>query len=97
MRSEDYWDRICVQVKATSTATGIDVVASYGASYGLVVSMGGFTQDAKKRAKEQFYRIRLWDSDDLINAILRNYPKLNDDIKNSLSLKQVWVLVDKED
>ncbi|MEH7361244.1 restriction endonuclease [Priestia megaterium] len=94
--------RICVQVKATSTPSGIDVVnsllgvvASYGASYGLIVSMGGFTQDARKKAKEQFFKVRLWDSNDLINATLRNYHKLNDDIQASLPLKQVWVVVDE--
>ncbi|MCL9638316.1 restriction endonuclease [Bacillus zanthoxyli] len=94
--------RICVQVKATSTPSGIDVVnsllgvvASYGASYGLVVSMGGFTQDARKKAKEQFFKVRLWDSNDLINATLRNYHKLSDDIQASLPLKQVWVVVDE--
>jgi len=94
--------RICVQVKATSTPSGIDVVnsllgvvASYGASYGLIVSMGGFTQDARKKAKEQFFKVRLWDSNDLINATLRNYHKLSDDIQASLPLKQVWVVVDE--
>lgn len=94
--------RICVQVKATSTPCGIDVVNSllgvvtgYGASYGLIVSMGGFTQDARKKAKEQFFKVRLWDSNDLINATLRNYHKLSDDIQASLPLKQVWVLVDE--
>lgn len=94
--------RICVQVKATTTPSGIDVVnsllgvvASYRASYGLIVSMGGFTQDARKKAKEQFFKVRLWDSNDLINATLRNYHKLNDDIQASLPLKQVWVVVDE--
>ncbi|MFP3667768.1 restriction endonuclease [Priestia sp. SIMBA_032] len=94
--------RICVQVKATSTPSGIDVVnsllgvvASYGASYGLIVSMGGFTRDARKKAKEQFFKIRLWVSNDLINATLRNYHKLSDDIQASLPLKQVWVVVDE--
>ncbi|MED4061107.1 restriction endonuclease [Priestia megaterium] len=94
--------RICVQVKATSTPSGIDVVnsllgvvASYGASYGLIVSMGGFTQDARKKAREQFFKVRLWDSNDLINATLRNYHKLSDDIQASLPLKQVWVVVDE--
>ena len=33
---------------------------------GLVVSLGGFTKDARNKAKEQFFKVRLWDSDDLI-------------------------------
>lgn len=96
--------RICVQVKATSTPSGIDVVnsllgvvASYGASYGLIVSMGGFTRDARKKAQEQFFKVRLWDSNDLINATLRNYHKLSDDIQANLPLKQVWVVVDERE
>ena len=92
--------RICIQVKATSSPAGIDVVnsllgvvSSYGASYGLIVSTGGFTNDARKKAKEQFFKLRLWDSDDLIEAILKNYLKLSDEIKASLPLKQIWVAV----
>ncbi|OHX51662.1 restriction endonuclease [Planococcus faecalis] len=95
--------RICVQVKATTTPAGIDVVnsllgvvSSYGASYGLIVSTGGFTSDARKKAKEQFFKLRLWDSDDLIEAILKNYLDLSDEIKASLPLKQIWVGITEE-
>lgn len=59
--------------------------------------MGGFNQDARKKAKEQFFKGRLWDSNALINATLRNYHKLNDDIQAILPLKQVWVVVDKDE
>ena len=52
--------RICVQVKATASSAGIDVinsllgvVAGYGATYGLVVSLGGFTKDARNKAKDE--------------------------------------------
>lgn len=96
--------RVCVQVKATSNPTGIDlvngllgVVTSHGASYGLIVSMGGFTQDARRKAREQFFKVRLWDSDDLIDATLRNYSKLSDEIQAALPLKQVWILVDEDE
>jgi restriction system protein len=96
--------RICVQVKATANPAGIDVVngllgvvSGHGASYGLVVSMGGFTQDARKKAREQFFKIRLWDSNDLIDATLRNYPRLSEEIQAALPLKQVWVTVNEEE
>lgn len=95
--------RICVQVKATSSPVGIDVlnsllgvVSSYGATYGLVVSLGGFTKDARNKAKEQFFKVRLWDSDDLIEALLQVYDKLDEEIQASLPLKRVWVTVPAE-
>ena len=95
--------RICVQVKATSSPAGIDVinsllgvVSSYGATYGLVVSLGGFTKDARNKAKEQFFKVRLWDSDDLIEAMLRVYDDLDEDIQASLPLKRAWVTVPAE-
>lgn len=95
--------RICVQVKATASSAGIDVinsllgvVAGYGATYGLVVSLGGFTKDARNKAKEQFFKVRLWDSDDLIDALLRVYDELDEEIQASMPLKRVWVTVPAE-
>lgn len=95
--------RICVQVKATTSSAGIDVinsllgvVAGYGATYGLVVSLGGFTKDARNKAKEQFFKVRLWDSDDLIDALLRVYDELDEEIQASMPLKRVWVTVPAE-
>ncbi|WP_236633542.1 restriction endonuclease [Exiguobacterium sp. SH4S7] len=95
--------RICVQVKATVSPAGIDVinsllgvVASYGATYGLVVSLGGFTKDARNKAKEQFFKVRLWDSDDLIEALLRVYDELDEEMQASLPLKRAWVTVPGE-
>lgn len=95
--------RVCVQVKATSSPVGIDVlnsllgvVASYDATYGLVVSIGGFTKDARRKAKEQFFKVRLWDSDDVIDMLLKVYDKLDEEIQASLPLKRVWITVPSE-
>lgn len=72
------------------------VVSIYSATYGLVVSLGGFTKDARNKAKEQFFKVRLWDSDDQIEAMLRVYDDLDEGIQASLPLKREWVTVPAE-
>jgi restriction system protein len=44
-------------------------------------------------ARDQFFSIRLWDSGDLIQAVLENYEGLSPEIQAELPLKRVWVLV----
>jgi restriction system protein len=44
--------------------------------------------------RSQFFSIRLWDSGDLIGAVLKNYEKLSPEIQAELPLKKIWVLVE---
>jgi restriction system protein len=65
-----------------------------GADQGLLVSWGGFNSTVPAEERNQFFSIRLWDSGDLITALLENYEKLSPDIQNELPLKRIWVLVE---
>jgi restriction system protein len=95
--------RLCVQVKSGSGAEGqktynelLGVVTKFASQQGLLVSWGGFTNPVKQDARKDFFRIRLWDQGDLIDAILQNYERLDDETKAELPLKRIWVLVKDE-
>jgi restriction system protein len=47
-------------------------------------------------AKQSHFMIRLWESRDLVNAILQNYEKMPAEIQAELPLKRVWTLVPEE-
>jgi restriction system protein len=95
--------RLCVQVKSGSGAEGqktfnelLGVVSKFASQQGLLVSWGGFTNPVKMDARKDFFRIRLWDQGDVVDAILANYEKLDDEIKAELPLKRIWLLVNDE-
>jgi restriction system protein len=95
--------RLCVQVKSGSGAEGqrtfnelLGVVSKFASQQGLLVSWGGFTNPVKLDARKDFFRIRLWDQGDVVNAVLQNYERLDDEIKAELPLKRIWVMVNDE-
>jgi restriction system protein len=95
--------RLCVQVKSGSSAEGqktfnelLGVVSKFASQQGLLVSWGGFTNPVKLDARKDFFKIRLWDQGDLVDAVLQNYELLDDEIKAELPLKRMWMLVTDE-
>jgi restriction system protein len=96
--------RLCVQVKSSESAADVNVLRSlqgtmgnFGAQQGLLVSWGGFTRPTLDEARHAFFAVRLWDSDGLINAVLKNYDYLPDDLQADLPLKRIWALVLEEE
>lgn len=45
-----------------------------------------------KEIPKQFFKLRLWDANDVIKEIFNNYEKLPIEIRTEIPLKQVWVL-----
>jgi restriction system protein len=72
------------------------VVSKFSSQQGLLVSWGGFTNPVWQDARKDFFRMRLWDQGDVVNALLQNYDRLDDDIKAELPLKRIWILVNDE-
>lgn len=94
--------RLAVQVKSGHTPADAKTVRElkgsfkeFSADQGLFVSWGGFKQSTDER--RLFFEVRMWDADDLVNAILENYERLDSDIRAELPLKQVWTLVTEDD
>lgn len=94
--------RLIVQVKSGSqTGSAIvsqlqGVMTTYGADQGLLVAWGGLTKQARNALRHQHLRVRVWQAPDVIEAVLRNYDLLPDEIKNQMPLKRIWVLSDAQ-
>jgi restriction system protein len=71
----------------------IGSVTNLNANHGLLVCWSGFTQAVRRKVNDQFFKIRLWSSDDLLEAIFRTYERLPEEIRKALPLKRSWTLV----
>ena len=90
---------VCVQVKHEQGATRAPAVQQlrgaiedFGAQQGLFVSWGGYTRDAERTARRNFFKLRLWYASDLIEAVCRNYNKLSAGLRAEIPLQQIWVV-----
>ena len=95
--------RICVQVKSGRQVSGVKVfrelqavTQTFKADHGLLVSWGGFARPAEQEARAMHFNIRLWSSDQLLEAVFDNYEQLPADIRAELPLKRLWALVQEE-
>ena len=66
------------------------------AEYVLLVSRNGFKDSVDREEGNQFFKIRLWDSTDVIKELFDNYEKLSPAIKTEIPLKQIWILSEEE-
>ena len=96
--------RICVQVKSGDTPVDhptlqqlVGSMQSVGAEFGLLVSWGGFKSSVDKVHAQHFFKVRLWDQDALIEQLLKNYDKLDEDVRTELPLKRVWTVATFEE
>lgn len=95
--------KICVQVKTQDAPVDrptLDqlggVMNNVGANYGLLVSWSGFNSNVLKEVPKQFFKIRLWDANDVIKQLFDNYETLSAEIKADIPLKRIWILSDEE-
>lgn len=91
--------RICVQVKSGDSPVDVKVVrelhgvlTTVNADQGLLVAWAGLNKAADVEARSQFFKIRVWTADDVIEAVAAVYERLPDDLQAELPLKRVWTL-----
>ena len=96
--------RICVQVKSGDDPADrseftqlIGAMQSVNADQGLFVSWSDFKPTVYKEVPVKFFKVRLWNQNDLIEQILANYDKLNQDIKAELTFKRIWTIAPTDD
>jgi restriction system protein len=96
--------KLCVQVKSGDLPSDrpeltqlIGAIQNSHADKGLFVSWSGFKSSVYREVPSQFFKVRLWDANDLIEQILENYENLDQTIKSELPLKRIWTLVDGEE
>lgn len=96
--------KICVQVKSGDVPSDrpeltqlIGAIQNSQAEKGLFVSWSGFKSSVYREVPSQFFKVRLWDANDLIEQILEHYENLDQSIKSEFPLKRIWTIVDGED
>jgi len=95
--------RLCAQVKSSDSPADVTVfrnlkgtMDSFDAEQGLLVCWGGFKETVIKESRGSFFRVRLWNSDDLLERVFWNYDKLDEEIRAELPLKRIWALAGGE-
>jgi restriction system protein len=95
--------RLCVQVKSGDAPVDLPTLnqligsmQNVQAEQGLLVAWGGFRSTISREIPPQFFRVRLWDKDTLIQELLANYDKLDEAIRAELPLKRIWTVAAQE-
>jgi restriction system protein len=96
--------RICVQVKSQDTPLErpvldqlVGTMQNVQADQGLLVCWGGFKPTIQREIGRLFFKVRLWDQNDLIDHFLANYDKFDEDLRAELPLKRIWTVASTED
>mgnify|MGYP001406244490 FL=1 len=89
--------RICIQVKADDLPVAtldkfLGTMNDVGANYGLLVSWGGFKSNVEQERSNEFFKVRLWNQNDLIDQVLSHYEELDNNIKGEIPLKSFWTI-----
>lgn len=91
--------RICVQVKSQSSPLEravldqlVGTMQHVDADQGLLVCWGGFKPTVLRELPRLFFKVRLWDQNDLINHFLAVYDKLDEDLRAEIPLKRIWAV-----
>lgn len=93
-------NKLCVQVKSSTSPCDVTIfralqgtMQTFGADRGLLVSWGGFNKVVAAEARMHFYNIRLWDSQDVMEAMLSSYERLPESMRAEIPLKRIWTMV----
>ncbi len=93
--------RLVVQVKSGHGPVDVKVIRElqgvanrHSADQVLLVAWGGLTTAAERELRDQFFKARVWDADELLDAVLDAYEKLPDETRSRLPLRRIWTLVD---
>ncbi|MBK5303799.1 MULTISPECIES: restriction endonuclease [Gammaproteobacteria] len=95
---------ICVEVKSGTGLVDRPTVdkllgsmSKFNASQGLFVAWGGYRSNVQKELASSFFRLRLWNQNDLLEQLFLNYDRLDESIKSELPLKRIWTVALTED
>ncbi|WP_016703023.1 restriction endonuclease [Pseudomonas chlororaphis] len=95
---------ICVEVKSGTGLVDrptvdklLGAMSKFNASQGLFVAWGGYRGNVQKELASSFFRLRLWNQDDLLDQLFMYYDRLDESIKSELPLKRIWTAALTED
>lgn len=91
--------RLVVQVKSQYSPADVTILrelkgtmADYRADQGLLVCWGGFKDTLRREARNDYFKIRLWDQQELLDALFTHYERFDEDLRAELPLKRVWAV-----
>lgn len=90
--------RLVVQVKSGSGVSEsvvrdlLGVVSTQNADQGLLVAWGGLSGPARVAVRNQQFKVRAWTAEHVVEAVLRHYDRLPEEIRTRLPLQRVWIL-----
>lgn len=70
----------------------VDTMQHVGADQGLLVCWGGFKPTVMREIPRLFFKVRLWDQNDLIEQFLAVYDKLDEELRAEIPLNRVWAV-----
>ncbi len=95
---------ICVEVKSGTGLVDrptvdklLGAMTKFNAGQGLFVAWGGYRSNVQKELASSFFRLRLWNQDDLLEQLFMYYDRLDEGIKSELPLKRIWTAVLSEE
>ena len=62
----------------------------------LLVSWGGFKTSIDRETASQFFRVRLWDAEALVQQLQEQYDRLPADLRAEIPLKRIWTIASKD-
>ena len=96
--------RLVVQVKSGTIEVDHPTLQSLngcihdaGADHGLIVSWAGFKSTVRRETNKQYFRVRFWGRDEVIDAMLGVYDDLPEDIRAALPMRRTWTLVPEDE
>jgi restriction system protein len=94
--------KLAVQVKSTTRPVEQHEIEAFcasarrrGSEAGLFVSWSGFRRSGNTQVMQDFFALRQWDADQLVDEVLRVYDRLDWRIRQELPLRQIWTLTDE--
>lgn len=95
--------RVCVQVKSGDAAQDrptldqlVGAMSNHKAEFGMLVSWGGFKKSVTREEAHHFFKVRLWSHKDIIQEFLNHYGELPEEIKETIPLKRIWIIDNKD-
>lgn len=92
--------KLVVQVKSQTSPVPDGVVQQlngaihrFQADQALLVTYGGVTSPAKKFLASQPFTVRVWETQEIIDSVVKHYEMLSAATKARLPLKRIWVPV----
>ncbi|MFN7221884.1 MAG: restriction endonuclease [Burkholderiales bacterium] len=96
--------RIAVQVKSEDGLIDLaalkqlkGTMADVKATRGMLVAWGGFKSSVERERATSFFDVRLWNQNDLIEALLGEYDNLDPEIRAELPLKRIWTVAAQDE